>query len=229
MKEIFDSTFPGKGGAAVTITDGKLRTWGSVAQKREVPCSTIKLVLALLALDAKLIKDENEVWHFTGKKSGRPEWDRDLSLKEALIVSAEWYFQDVARKLGAERFRARLKQLDYGSGWRGKDPALAWHDGSLLISPREQAELALRLAQDKLPFSPEIQATVKRCLTYDTKSPIVLWGKTGSSAKERDGRSLGWYVGAFTKDGKTTAFAILRHAPDTMGPKVRAELVKRLS
>ena len=45
----------------------------------------------------------------------------------------------------------------------------------------------------------------------------------------KDGRSLGWYVGAFTRQGETTAFAILRHAPGVIGPQVRERLVQRLT
>lgn len=230
MKEIFDKSFPGVGGSAVLLQGSQVVRYGEKSDVRRVPCSTFKIVLAHLALEHRLVQSSEEVWKFTGKKSGRSEWDRNLSLRTALETSAEWFFQDVARKLGPERFRAGVKKFGYGSGWTGTDPTLAWHDGSITIAPTEQVLLMLRLQQETLPFATGVQRVVKRCLTYPVPGgKVTLWGKTGSSGKEADGKALGWYVGAFHLPGETPmAFAILRHDAEALGPKVRQELVRRL-
>ena len=228
MHELFDKNFPGVSGGAITIKGSQITRWGTGLDQRVVPCSTFKIVLAHLALEANLVKNTEVMWKFSGKKSGRVEWDRDLCLRTALETSAEWYFQEVARQLGAERLRAGVKKLGYGSGWSGKTPASAWHDGTITISPMEHVLVMQRLSAGTWPFPAPMQTSVKKCLAYPVDRDVQLWGKTGSSAKEKDGRSIGWYVGAFTRDGESTAFAILRRAPDAVGPKVRAELVRRL-
>jgi beta-lactamase class D len=228
MSELFDKSFPGPGGGAITVKGSHIARFGVGLDQRVIPCSTFKIVLAHLALEAKLVKGPEELWKFTGPKSGRKEWDRDLSLRTALETSAEWYFQQVARKLGAERLRAGVKKIGFGSNWSGKDPALAWHDGTLTISPVEYVLLMQRLSAGTWPFPLELQNTVKKCLAFPVDKNVALWGKTGSSGKGKDGRSLGWYVGAFTRDGEATAFAILSNAPGAIGPKVREGLVKRL-
>nr|WP_309692622.1 penicillin-binding transpeptidase domain-containing protein [Armatimonas sp.] len=229
MRELFDKYFPGVGGGAMTIKGSQISRWGTGLDQRVVPCSTFKIVLAYLALEANLVKSTEEIWKFSGKKSGRVEWDRDLCLRTALETSAEWYFQEVARKLGAERLRAGVKKIGYGSGWSGKTPASAWHDGTITISPREQVLVMQRLSAGTWPFHASIQTSVKKCLAYPVEGDVQLWGKTGSSAKGKDGRALGWYVGAFLRDGEATSFAILCHTPNAVGPRVRAELVKRLA
>ncbi|WP_395088931.1 penicillin-binding transpeptidase domain-containing protein [Armatimonas sp.] len=229
MRELFDKDFPGVGGGAMTIKGSHITRWGTGLDQRVVPCSTFKIVLAHLALEAKLVKSAEEIWKFSGKKSGRVEWGRDLCLRTALETSAEWYFQDVARKLGAERLRAGVKKLGYGSGWSGKTPASAWHDGTLTISPMEHVLVMQRLSAGTWPFFAPIQTSVKKCLAYPVDGDVQLWGKTGSSEKGKDGRALGWYVGAFLREGEATSFAILCHAPNALGPRVRDELVKRLA
>jgi beta-lactamase class D len=227
MKEIFNSTFPGTHGGAVMLTGSKQHRYGGI-QTRLVPCSTFKLVLSLAGLESGVIPSAKTVWRWNGEQVGRPEWRKDMDLAMALQESSEWYFREVARKLGEKRLRSTLQELDYGSGWKGKKPEDAWVDGSLTISPQEQAALASKLATGSLPFAKEYQAIVRQSLRVQKTGRYALWGKTGSSAKGKDGRSLGWYVGAYTDDGQDVAFAIVRHLPNTIGPMVRDEVVKRL-
>jgi beta-lactamase class D len=176
-----------------------------------------------------VIPSAKTVWHWNGEKVGRAEWRKDMDLAVALQESSEWYFREVARKLGEKRLRRLIQNLSYGSGWKGKRPEDAWHDGSLTISPQEQAILASRLAAGSLPFAKEHQAVVRQSLLIEKTGGYALWGKTGSSGKGKDGRSLGWYVGAYTDGSQEIAFAVVRNAPNIMGPLVRDELVKRLT
>lgn len=228
MKEIFDSKFPGTHGGAVVLTGSKEQRYGSI-QTRLVPCSTFKLVLSLAGLESGVIPSAKTVWRWNGEQVGRPEWRKDMDLAVALQESSEWYFREVARKLGEKRLRGIVQELNYGSSWKGKRPEDAWIDGSLTISPQEQAALASKLAAGSLPFAKEHQAVVRKSLLVQKAGAYALWGKTGSSAKDKNGRSLGWYVGAYTDGGQDIAFAIVRHLPDTIGPMVRDEVVKRLT
>lgn len=228
MKELFNSTFPGTHGGAIVLVSGEQKRYGDL-QKRLVPCSTFKLVLSLAGLESGVIPSAKTVWRWNGENVGRPEWRKDMDLALALQESSEWYFREVARKLGAKRLRSVVQQLNYGSGWKGKRPEDAWIDGSLTISPEEQAALARQLAAGSLPFAREHQAVVRKSLAVKKAAAFGLWGKTGSSATGKDGRSLGWYVGAYLDKGQEVAFAIVRHRPNTIGPMVRDELVERLT
>jgi beta-lactamase class D len=224
--ELFDSRFPGSKGAAV-LFDGTKPTLINArnAMQPLTPCSTFKLYLALMGLESGVIRSASEVWKYNGEKRGQVEGRRDMSLTVAMRESSEWYYREVARRLGAERLRAGVEKLGYGQGWKGTKPEDSWIDGSLRISPLEQAQLVWKLEQEALPFEKRHQQVVKECLKV---SGLELWGKTGSSGKDKDGLSMGWYVGAYRKNGKPVAFAVLQHTPDAFGPGVRKEMARRL-
>ena len=227
--ELFNSRFPGKtsGGA---LFDGKNTTLytSELTQKQLPPCSTFKLYLSLFGLESGVIRSPEEVWHYNGEKTGRPEWRKDMDLTVALRESSEWYFREVARKLGAERLRAGIQKINYGSGWTGRKPEDAWLNGPMTISAKEQAELVWKLEQETLPFPKAHQRAVKDALRVSDAQKWVLWGKTGSSAKDKNGLSLGWYVGAYREGGRTHAFAVVERAPSVIGADVRKKLVRRL-
>ena len=224
--ELFDSQFPGTHGTAV-LFDGRRSTLhhAALSRRRFVPCSTFKLYLSLLGLESGAIRDPREVWKYTGEKVGQAEGRRAMNLDTALRESSEWYFREVARKLGAERLRTGIRLLNYGGGWSGTKPEDAWIDGSLSISPVEQARLAWDYERESLPFVRAHQRFVRESLRVAGRP---LWGKTGSSHPGADGLALGWYVGAFQRSGAAVSFAVLRRAPDIIGPDVRDEFVRRL-
>jgi hypothetical protein len=62
-----------------------------------------------------------------------------------------WCFQELARRIGGERYRTRLARADYGRFREPFDETTFWLDGSLTISARE------RVAERR---APEISGTV---------------------------------------------------------------------
>ncbi len=226
MKNLFDAKFPGKNGTAV-LFDGQKATQfhEASAQRRFIPCSTFKLYLALFGLETGVVRSASELWKYNGERVGQQAGRKDMDLGAALLESSEWYFREVARKIGAKRLRELVAKISYGSGWRGTKPEDSYIDGSLTISPIEQAQLAWKLETESLPFAKEHQQIVKNNLKVEK---LALWGKTGSSRKFPDGLSLGWYVGACEQSGKQVAFAVLQRTPEAFGPGVRTELIRRL-
>jgi beta-lactamase class D len=57
------------------------------AYKGYLPASTFKILNTLIALDEKVIKDENEVIKWDGVDRGYKPWNRDHTLKTALPYS----------------------------------------------------------------------------------------------------------------------------------------------
>src|ERR1700754_4084313 len=68
--------------------------------ERVTPASTFKIVNSLIGLETGKIRDENMVIRWDGVKRDRPEWNKDLTMKEAFKVSAVPYYQEVARRVG---------------------------------------------------------------------------------------------------------------------------------
>jgi hypothetical protein len=70
------------------------------ALERMAPCSTFKIVNTLIGLDTGVVADENTVFKWNGTRYALADWNRDLSLTEAIRVSAYWCYQRIARDEG---------------------------------------------------------------------------------------------------------------------------------
>ena len=185
---------------------------GDAAYRRKSPCSTFKIVSALLALENGVVTPQNSEKKWSGASYEFPEWNQDLNLETAFRHSCVWYFRqltdELAQKLGTEGLRNALKQLHYGnadvSDFSGKlntnteDPSVSgfWLMSSLLISPLEQVAVMEHIFGAGSPFSPENLAALKRAMLVDedTASGLRIYGKTGTGCVGPRA-SLGWFTG----------------------------------
>ena len=79
-----------------------------LSKERLPPCSTFKIWNTLIGLENGIITSPEEAFYkWDGEVRFIPEWNRDLTLKEAFRVSCVPAFQNLARKTGAERMRLR--------------------------------------------------------------------------------------------------------------------------
>jgi len=185
------------------------RNPSSTCDLRVTPQSTFKIPHALAALDAGVIS-ETEVVRYDGHQVDRALWREDQTLATALRSSVVWYFQDVARRLGAERERAYLERFEYGNKDASGGLTTFWLGASLAISPDEQEQFLLKLFTKKLPVSEGASDTVQRLLvqppghvTNATGAPslgaswdadTIVRAKTGAGPTG-DGRAVRWLVG----------------------------------
>lgn len=122
------------------------------------PGSTYKMVVALAALEAGVIKPEQTVWcpgHMTLGNARFHCWKRHghghVSLIEAIAQSCDVYFYEVAKRTGIERIAEMSHRFGLGSApdivLRGARPGLiptkawkqatlgeSWHQGETLIA-----------------------------------------------------------------------------------------------
>ena len=176
------------------------------AEKRYVPASTFKIANSLIALEAGVVRDENEVVPYGGKPQPFKAWEKDMPMHEAIAASNVPIYQELARRVGLERYSQWLARLDYGNRQIGSSVDTFWLDGPLEISAVEQARFVAALAQQKLPVSVRSQAIVHSILRLETTDGRVLYGKTGwrfSSAPQ-----LGWWTGWVERESKIFAFAL---------------------
>lgn len=100
---------------------------------------------------------------------------------------------------------------------------------TLLISPREQAELMSRLATKKLPFSAKTQFILQEVMLARKTERGALYGKTGTGTDGQGNYVMGWFVGYVESPGKTYAFACLLKGEKVMGKDARAVVEKVLT
>lgn len=177
-------------GKAVQVVHGADRADAALR-----PASTFKLLVALVALQTGTLRDADEVVPWNGKRyPNQPQWERDMSLREAMQTSSESFFGVLANRIGRERLTTWVQRLQYGNGRIGEIPAQAWHDGVLTISARQQLDFIDRLRRGALPVSPAHIATVKAAMADGEVDGRRIYGKTGTHlAADRSGNA--WWIG----------------------------------
>jgi len=193
---------------------------GTLCAERLSPCSTFKIPNSLIGLETGVIADEGFVLKWDGVKRDREEWNRDHSLASAIKVSAVWYYQELARRVGVERMRKSVSAIPYGNADTSSGIDTFWLGRSLRISPEEQIAFLDRLRVSKLPFSERSQRIVRDILVQERTPSLVYRGKTGSCAGD-SAPDHGWWVGWVEKDGKPTLFAMLLRGQGAWGPEAR--------
>ena len=182
------------------------------ATEKLPPCSTFKIWNTLIGLENGFISSPDEAFYkWDGEIRFIPEWNRDLTLKEAFRSSCVPAFQNLARKIGAERMQSWIDKINYGDRNTSSGIDIFWLPAkgrkTLLISPEEQANLICSLVTGKLPFSEKSQSALKDIMIIKKTAHGVLYGKTGSGADDTGKFNLGWFVGYVECNGRTYAYA----------------------
>lgn len=159
----------------------------------KMPASTFKIMLSLVALELGIVQDDKFIIPLNGDSSGRADWDKDLTLREAFEVSSEPYFKEVARRIGKERLQHFLDTVRYGNKTMGDSVATCWTDNSLQISADEQVGFIRKMYFNQLPFTDRTQRIVRSLMLRENENGRKLYYKTGWGST--DSEQLLWVVG----------------------------------
>jgi beta-lactamase class D len=196
------------------------------SSEKRPPCSTFKIWNTLIGLENGIIfSPDNSFYKWDGETRLIPEWNKDLTLKEAFQVSCVPAFQNLARNIGLEQMRIWIDKIGYGDRDISSGVDVFWlpRPGrkTILISPQEQAILICKLVTGKLAFSEKAQAVLKEIMTVRKTDHGTLYGKTGSGADETEKFNLGWFVGYVESNDKIYAFACLIKGESLTGKDAR--------
>lgn len=180
------------------------------AQKLSSPASTFKIINLLIALEIKVIKDENEVIKWVGKTDTslygyRPDIYKDLTVREAFEVSAGWVFIELARKIGKKNYTKYLKACRYGNVDLSEKGTDFWNFGRFGISPQNQVAFLKAIYEEKLPFSKRNYEIMKKIMVTEKSSDYTIRAKTGWT--RAGGIDSGWWVGYVESRENTYFFA----------------------
>ncbi len=164
------------------------------------PCSTFKIWNTAIGLETGVLKTANEPFYrWDGKKRWLDAWNRDLTLKEAYDVSCVPAYQELARKIGAERMATWLGKLHYGDENMAAGLDVFWLPGDgrkpLRISADRQAELLTVLVKGESPFSEATVRTLREVMQQRKTEKGTLYAKTGTGTGDATTPAVGWYVG----------------------------------
>jgi beta-lactamase class D len=177
------------------------------------PASTFKICNSLIALETVVIKDENTVVAWDSVDRGNPDWNKDQNMKEAFQHSTVWFYQSLAKKIGAARMKSWLDKVHYGNADTTGGIDQFWLRGGLRISPEQQMDFVKQLHDQTLPFSKRSMEIVNRMMIGRDSSQVVFHGKTGWG--NQDKMNVGWYVGYAETPERTLYFCNMVRMADT--------------
>lgn len=209
------------GTIVIESLDGKTRhIWNTDrAKKRFTAASTFKIPNTLIALEEGVAKNAEQPFKWDGTKRWHPSWNQDQTLKTAYKHSCVWVYQDIARKVGKDRYREQLKQLAYGNQTIGDDVSTFWLDGKLRISAFEQLSVIRGIYLEEFPYRPESYKTLKEIMVAKKKPDYTLRAKTGWAL--RTDENVRWYVGYLESGDDVWVFAA-----NIDMPKFRANVIE---
>jgi beta-lactamase class D len=233
-ESLVNSAFAGRRGAFVIIDclSGASSAFRPEASSEKLaPCSTFKIWNTLIGLESGILSTAEEAFYrWDGVIRPISEWNRNLTLKEAFRASCVPAFQHLARQIGPRRMQSWINQIGYGDRDLSAGIDVFWLPAvgrkTILISPKEQAELIGKLVSGNLPFSAKSLAVLKDIMLIKRTDHGVLYGKTGSGADDNGTYALGWFVGYVENQGRTYAFACAVKG-NVMGKDAR-EIVERV-
>ncbi|MEO6583135.1 MAG: class D beta-lactamase [Ferruginibacter sp.] len=193
--------------------DGEITVYNmALDTMRFTPASTFKIVNSLIGLQTGKILDENMVIKWDGIKRNNPDWNKDMSMKEAFKVSNVAYYQEVARRIGKDTMQRWIDSLSYGNKNINGPIDSFWLDNTLKISPDEQLGLMKRLYFDQLPFRKSVQEIVRQVMLQDDNTAYKLSYKTGWGYDEND-LAVGWLTGWIEENRHVYFFVTLIRSP----------------
>ena len=159
---------------------------------RFTPASTFKIFNSLVALETGVAANDELVirWDSVDR---RPEWNKDMDMREAFKVSCVPYYQELARRIGPGRMQHYLDTMRYGNANMGGTIDQFWLNDSLKITTDEQTGFLKKLYFAELPVSERSQRIVKSIMLAEQTPKYNLYYKTGTNTIS--GQTIYWIVG----------------------------------
>ena len=188
-----------------------------------LPASTFKIPNSVIALETGVVGDpDKDIFNWDGVVRSIEAWNRDHTMRTAIAVSAVPVYQEIARRIGAERMQKYVDLFEYGNRDIGGGIDQFWLTGKLRIDPVQQVDFVDRLRRGVLPVSKRSQDLVRDILPVTKVGDSIIRAKTGLLGAEIGRPSLGWLLGWAEKGSEQTVFALNmdcrepRHIADRM-------------
>ena len=163
------------------------------ANYRFTTASTFKVLNSLISLEEKVISGKSGILKWNGHIYDYAPWNSDQTLTSAFKVSCVWCFQELARRVGSEKYRNYIHNLSYGKLNEPFNETTFWLDGSLKISAIEQIDFLKKVHLRSLPFKAHSFNTLQEIMTVENAANFTIRAKTGWAVQAKP--QVGWYIG----------------------------------
>jgi len=204
------------------------------ANTRYLPSSTFKIPNSLIAIDAGIASGAEQRYPAPNPNylvAGSPflsaTCEGDLTLRTAFRNSCIPIYQQIARQVGIEAYRAGVRAMRYGNRQVDTAPVDSfWLQGAFAISAREQVHFLERLRRGELPVSRHAMSEVRGMMVVDDQSGFVLRAKTGYVFSTTPAR--GWWIGWVERPGRVSTFALNLDITTSAHAAARVEIGTRI-
>ncbi len=191
-------------------------THRSLASQGFLPASTFKIPNTIIGLETGVIPDASFTLEWDGVRRDFVEsWNRDHDLTSAMKNSVLWFYQEIARRIGAERMQRYLDRFDYGNRDIRGGIDRFWVAGELRISALQQVDFLRRLMEGELNVQPGNIEILRNILLASHAGPVSLRCKTGLT--EQGKHKVGWLVGFVERPAISHYFASMFLGPSSDG------------
>ncbi|WP_315819770.1 penicillin-binding transpeptidase domain-containing protein [Paraflavitalea speifideaquila] len=182
-----------------------------------LPASTFKIVNSLIGLETGAVLDSTTIIAWDGGDRGRPECNKDMSMRDAFRISCAPWYMEMARRIGKPAMQKWLDTLGYGRRYGkftiGNNLDTFWLDNSVKVTADEQLGIVKKLYFDQLPFQKRSQRIVRDMMLWEKDANYTLYYKTGWGFTEKN-HALGWIVGWIEENNHPYFFALQLESPD---------------
>jgi beta-lactamase class D len=228
LKKYFDDSKADGCFTMLDNTSGEITVYNmQMDTTRVLPASTFKIINSLIGLHSGVILNDTMTIKWDGVKRPIEDWNKDMGMMEAFKVSNVPYYQEVARRIGADSMKRWIDSLHYGNMNCSGPVDSFWLNNRLKISPDEQLGLLKKLFFGQLPFRAGAQESVRQAMLRDNNTAYKLSYKTGWGVDEQRNQ-VGWVVGWIEENMHIYFFVTLVKSPDAGIDmvKVRMDITK---
>ncbi|MDY7371359.1 OXA-213 family carbapenem-hydrolyzing class D beta-lactamase [Acinetobacter oleivorans] len=192
------------------------------ASTEYVPASTFKMLNALIGLEHHKATT-TEVFKWDGQKRLFPDWEKDMTLGDAMKASAIPVYQELARRIGLDLMSKEVKRIGFGNADIGSKVDNFWLVGPLKITPEQETRFAYELANKTLPFSKNVQEQVQSMVFIEEKNGRKIYAKSGWGwdVEPQVGWLTGWVV---QPQGEIVAFSLNLEMKKGIPSSIRKEI-----
>ncbi|MCE6235153.1 OXA-213 family carbapenem-hydrolyzing class D beta-lactamase [Acinetobacter pittii] len=192
------------------------------ASTEYVPASTFKMLNALIGLEHHKAAP-TEVFKWDGQKRLFPDWEKDMTLGDAMKASAIPVYQELARRIGLDLMSKEVKRIGFGNADIGSKVDDFWLVGPLKITPEQETQFAYELANKTLPFSKNVQEQVQYMLFIEEKNGRKIYAKSGWGWDVDP--QVGWFTGWVVQpQGEIIAFSLNLEMKKGISSSIRKEI-----
>lgn len=184
-----------------------------ICNTRYSPMSTFKVPNSLIALETGVLQNEESLIHWDSIRDPKKDWwknvkwNQDHTLQTAFENSVVWYYQEIARHVGKEKYIDLLNILEYGNQETGEEIDIFWLDGSIQISANEQIEFLKKFYFNQYGFADQSINTVKKIFIREQNPNYILSYKTGTGDISEN-EFIAWLIGYVERDDNVYFFAM---------------------